>query len=361
MRYSGNICDGCHEVFSEDEDIVVCPVCATPQHRRCYDEKGECVNAHLHAEGFQWEGVSAPEDEKKQSAQQEMLVCPNCKMQNPKGSTECENCGMKFVVFGVNVVESMQEQEDEAAPVDTENDKIRTYEAPFELGRGEGFDYEDESTPTDEKQEPTYFDENDDANIFKGPYPDSDTTIGVRTNTLGLFIRGNADTYIAKYKRSEFTGKTGFNWAAFLFTPFWFFYRKMIKPGIIFFTIDFLISIILAPMSEKVTAFYESILALDENVTEAMINELMAQATDIIVPVLIVDILVFALHLVAGLIANKLYKSYVLRNLEQASTLSLKHEKITFFTKNGGTSFLFAAAAYFAQYALSMAVSYLMY
>ena len=57
MRYSGNICDGCKEPLLDNEDIVVCPECATPQHRHCYDKAGECVNSHLHGTDFTWQGT----------------------------------------------------------------------------------------------------------------------------------------------------------------------------------------------------------------------------------------------------------------------------------------------------------------
>ena len=70
MRYENNICDGCKKKFSETDDIVVCPVCGTPQHRECYEKNGECVNAALHESGFSWHGeVTTPlskENEKKQ-------------------------------------------------------------------------------------------------------------------------------------------------------------------------------------------------------------------------------------------------------------------------------------------------------
>lgn len=366
MRYSGIICDGCGELFNESDDIVVCPECATPQHRHCYDEKGGCVNEHLHSDGLQWKGM--PAKEKQPQLQSEMLICPNCKMQNPKGSTECENCGMKFVVFGMNVVETMQQEEGFTPPEPiAEDKKIPTYEAPFTLGEGEGFEYTDtepQESSTDEKTEPVYFNENDDENIFKGPYPDMDTTIGVRTNTLGLFIRGNADSYINRFKRSEHSGKLGFNWAAWFFSPLWFFYRKMIKPGIVFLTADVLLGIFATPAVNKMTALYESFLALEEQGStfdEAAFQALMTQTAEIMVPLLIWEILIFACHIAAGFAANRLYKSYVLQKLNQASQLTTRNEKIQFFTRQGGTSLLYAAAAYFAQYLISMLVSYLMY
>ena len=61
MRYENNICDGCKKKFNEGDDIVVCPVCGTPQHRECYEKNGKCVNAGLHESGFAWHGeVTTP-------------------------------------------------------------------------------------------------------------------------------------------------------------------------------------------------------------------------------------------------------------------------------------------------------------
>ena len=57
MRYSGNICDGCNQPLLETEDIVVCPECATPQHRHCYDKAVKCVNSLLHSADFTWQGT----------------------------------------------------------------------------------------------------------------------------------------------------------------------------------------------------------------------------------------------------------------------------------------------------------------
>lgn len=62
MFYDNAVCDGCGQPLLEGEDIVVCPDCGTPQHRKCYELNNKCVNEHLHAEGFEWKNpVPAPE------------------------------------------------------------------------------------------------------------------------------------------------------------------------------------------------------------------------------------------------------------------------------------------------------------
>ncbi|MBR6531388.1 MAG: DUF2628 domain-containing protein [Clostridia bacterium] len=65
MFFNEKKCDGCAEIMHEGEDIVVCPECGTPQHRECYNKNNACVNAHLHAEGFDWREANITPEEPK--------------------------------------------------------------------------------------------------------------------------------------------------------------------------------------------------------------------------------------------------------------------------------------------------------
>ena len=60
MKYENSICPGCGEAFKEDDDVVVCPECGTPQHRQCYINHGGCVNTALHGQGFVWKDDRTP-------------------------------------------------------------------------------------------------------------------------------------------------------------------------------------------------------------------------------------------------------------------------------------------------------------
>ena len=109
MNYINSICDGCGLVFREDDDVVVCPECGTPQHRECYKKNNCCVNAHRHAQGFEWNALAVPKApaftptaEKKE----ETLPCPSCGHLNDKNAKVCENCSMKLIVFGMNLAET---------------------------------------------------------------------------------------------------------------------------------------------------------------------------------------------------------------------------------------------------------------
>ena len=68
MNYSGKICDGCREPLRDDDDIVVCPICGTPQHRSCYEKNNKCVNEYLHESGFIW--TDPEEDQRKKQAEE---------------------------------------------------------------------------------------------------------------------------------------------------------------------------------------------------------------------------------------------------------------------------------------------------
>lgn len=63
MQYKNAICDGCSKPLDNEEDIVVCPVCGTPQHRECYSKEGKCVNEAKHSEGFVWQKPEPVETE----------------------------------------------------------------------------------------------------------------------------------------------------------------------------------------------------------------------------------------------------------------------------------------------------------
>ncbi len=72
MNYKNEICRGCSQPIKDGDDIVVCPVCGTPQHRSCWVENARCVNSALHNDGFVWtkeqpdEPVEAVEKEEQQ-------------------------------------------------------------------------------------------------------------------------------------------------------------------------------------------------------------------------------------------------------------------------------------------------------
>ena len=61
MNYNGERCVACGELFSADDDIVVCPQCGSPHHRECYKKDNVCANTVLHETGEKWKPSSFEE------------------------------------------------------------------------------------------------------------------------------------------------------------------------------------------------------------------------------------------------------------------------------------------------------------
>lgn len=58
MKYIGKICAFCGSEFTDSDDVVVCPECGSPHHRKCYEQAGKCANIELHTEKFNWNMVN---------------------------------------------------------------------------------------------------------------------------------------------------------------------------------------------------------------------------------------------------------------------------------------------------------------
>ena len=100
--YESQICDICGEKFTRTDDIVVCPDCGAPFHRRCWNKAGHCAHEAEHAYGFEW--TSTP----IRPAIDSGIKCPNCGAVMPEGTLFCENCGCPLPI--------KREESDENAP-----------------------------------------------------------------------------------------------------------------------------------------------------------------------------------------------------------------------------------------------------
>lgn len=381
MRYSDYKCDGCGKVFSQDDDIVVCPECATPQHRECYKEKGGCVNARLHAEDFQWSGEKVPPEHKPDSAEPTVevkrdLICPNCHHANVHGSTACRNCGMKFTIFGINLAEKAQEEDSsDNFPVTGSHEEPKmtppSYPPPFTVGSGEEEESERSTLPLNREQQMENFlshtianssgydADGSSENLFKGPFPDDMKIDGIPANTMGAFVARDSQKYVHKFRRISEGNKLSFNWAAFFFSPYWFFYRKQIKPGIIFMTLQFCLNIIMTPFATEFLNFSEYMAGIDVNtVTEAAAAEIMAQMNELMMPMAIYFGIIVFIKLIAGFVANPLYRSYTVKQLKDIQQEPNRSQKLSRILKFGGISPMMPLAAYFAEQFLSILSSY---
>lgn len=370
MKYTGNICPGCQQPFNDDDDVVVCPECGSPQHRECYGKENKCVNSHLHSDSFMWEG-NVNNEPAFISERSETIPCPNCGYENPKGSPLCKNCGMKFTLFGMNVVDAIDDENKRSL---NSNPDIPTYNAPFTLGEGEGFDNipaeADRTTAAQVENMLTDIltgnaeDTSDSRINLGGPFPPDDEIDGVLTNTIGNFIGANALSYISKFRKMQNGNKISFNFASFFFTPYWFFYRKLYKAGILFMTAFLALGILAIPSSmefmDYMQQLYTTLPETVESLTEAQIMEISNQILTQMAPMFVFTFIGIALRFVCGFIANPIYKKYVIKNAGTAERMNTKAASMAYIVKNGGASLIIAFAAFFANELISVLVSYLL-
>lgn len=88
-------CPVCNEQFKQGDDIVVCPECGTPHHRKCYEENGQCFYQEKHCDGFSFENDQAenPTDKNTTENSDSKVICKVCGTQNDSTLFYCKHCG----------------------------------------------------------------------------------------------------------------------------------------------------------------------------------------------------------------------------------------------------------------------------
>lgn len=270
VKYTNQTCPVCEKAFGADDDIVVCPECATPHHRECWAANGKCANDALHETGYIWgkEETPAPAEEPEPTAVGDIRICHVCGSENPADISNCGNCGAYF-----GEKKNADNEENKCQFCGSENPDGAKHcnqcGAPLNVATSTAFFG---TSP-----------------YIAGTNIPAEEKIGENTAaTLALYTRTSAKNYLKKFKKFESGKKFSFNFAAFFLSPAWFFYRKLYKFGFVFllaFTmLTVLTSGLTAPILEslekyspEVSAAYDEFYAAyaDPDITE---EELMAKS-----------------------------------------------------------------------------------
>ena len=332
MKFENEICYGCGKVFSENDDIVVCPECGTPQHRDCYNKEHKCINEHLHCENFEWKPKHANADtntplqeENSDRAEPKSIICPFCGHINSADATECENCSQPFELYGRTILPKMSYD-------NTPSSEDFSYKPPFEI------EYDGES----EKRE-----EYDNGGFTFGGETFEDEIDGASTKELSMYIRSSVPSYLRKFKKLS-EKKVTFNFAAFFFSAYWAFFRKLYKLAIIFLTVNLCISIVayepINKSMDNVSALVTRMMQINEETTDAEISALASDSEALmkeVMPIfLAVSGAVLASNLVMGFIADRVYRKKVYSDIQAINDEAQgDNEKKYFLTlKKGGVS-----------------------
>ena len=365
MDYTNKICSVCGAAFKEDDDIVVCPECATPHHRKCWFENGRCINSEKHAEGFIWAATVRPsaevnnnQDETSYCAETvsvsesdaQARICHICSSENPADATHCGNCG---AFFG------------------------ETYEQPAEVVNCAYCGEENDARAQRCKRcgAPVFrIFRSDNPYLYATGMSPDEPVAGVTANEASLYTQSASKHYLKKFKKID-NKKFTFNWAAFFFTPYWFFYRKLYKAGIAALLTIVSVAMLAASIVTPALNSYEDYLKISTQISEAMEKEdrnvFTQEETDRLMqasgeyvktaaaPLALYFLLLFLPKIICALIADKLYYNKMREDLEVISEAVPDNElKQIMILKRGKPSFMaFAAALLGEQLLITIFVS----
>ena len=328
-KYLNDKCPVCEKQFVSGDDIVVCPDCGTPHHRECYKNVGHCANVSKHKEGFAF--VETPLKEQKYSSPQEEymakrneiapdeaeLHCHICGEKVEKGATMCVHCGAVLDVQPIN-------------------------------------DYSQYS------KEKVLDDEID----------------GVPVADIAATVGANTSRFIPKFKANK---KFSWNWSAFIFGPYYFYYRKMYRAGVIATIISLASNFICQGFfAQRISDFME--LVQSKTYRELFEGsplsnpELFSQLSQqpaykgMLTVSLVMLAIILVIRIFCALFADSIYRQQTLRTIKdvnkkleegeffapnpifgnQQSELSQKQMKMLFLNRRGGVSIFAPIAAYFA-------------
>ncbi len=194
---------------------------------------------------------------------------------------------------------------------------------------------------------------------------------GVATEEAAEFVQMNAFKYLQNFFYQK-SGKRTFNWAAFIFAPYWFFYRKLYKLGVIFLAIILAMSVVFS-LFPSVQQFNDDIYEWQNqysdstSLSEEEAKNAIAEARNLctsniagVVLTLVANALSLGVQLFIGFKANKWYYDHTVSKIKQIKAEFSEPEirKLNFY-KQGGMSMGHAFLAVLANNVIVMAVNML--
>lgn len=310
MNYYNQKCPHCKKVFTKDDDIVVCPICGTPQHRECYEEENKCVNSEKHAQGFVWQADSSTVNEKindNQDSEADFIVCNNCGTPNSNDAFFCKHCSAPLNADNHN-------------KGNNSNSNSNGFQPNINMG-------------TNSQNNTAFYDM---FNVDDNDKIDENVTIG----EANKYIKNNTIFYDIVFKRIAKYNRSRFNFSAFVFSGGWFLYRKQYLIGTI---LTVLMAISLFGYAFFYVPSYQLYMSLTNgsNVTSTelynAILSLSPQQQFVAVAPELFKMIQYALMIVSGFIANRCYYKDVVKKVKKAK---VKFENSTelnsYLDKKGG-------------------------
>ena len=325
FKYQGVACPHCGKEFQETDQILICPECGAPYHRACIQELGKCMFDDLHQKGESWHPPQKTphEEEETRYDGRAAMRCSRCGTLNSPDRLFCEVCGTPL----------NREQPDSSEP--NSNSQNQWNNEQWNNGQQQPFHqmaYNPYTTP------------------FGGLSPDEEID-GIPVKDLALYVGQNTHYFLPKFKEMATRGKNaGWNWAAFFLNAYYFFYRKMWLPGILFAVFSILLYI------PNVILMYSDLLLNLGFAVPFSNNFLMAMNS----LSNIFYILSLVLNLLAAIFANYLYKRKVFHDVDALRTSHGEQQDYSIaLTAKGGVSLKGVILFIVVSFALSFFLSFI--
>jgi len=325
--YEGFSCPVCGKAFVETDDVVACPKCGAPHHRACWQSIGHCALQDDHDTPRQWSRETAKQDAYTAPPVDDMdddddfddegdlyaWTCPACGAQNVEYSEFCSKCGRER--------QSAPDWHSAPQPSQPQTPPPSYEYSPFHNGRPMPDPYG--GVAHDERME------------------------DVSAEEAVTYTTVNSNYYLPRFHKIVNGNKISWNWAAFLFHPFWLLYRKCFLTGFIMFGLSILQGLAVYPFLLKL---YDMIGT--DNVSPAQMVQRASQLLStndafrqLFIGVALLYLFDLVLRLFMGFFGNWIYQKTAfarIRKFKEEKPDRYPHGLMTI----GGVSFLSAIAAY---------------
>lgn len=353
--YENRKCEYCGEQFAKNDDIVVCPDCGAPYHRKCWEAHGVCAHSAEH--GAEHTHEKEPAQQVENLPEEDFIATVRSQMRAQKRETEadtgthtsadkqyCENCGAKLI----------------------SGDEYCVY-----CGHKQG-DPLTRATAKNANKDP-----------LGGFAPDEDFG-GEKAEDVALVVRSNAAKMMPKlHKISEQKVKLSWSWPSFFFGYLYYFFRKLYKYGIIvimaqvllFNVLNFVAGDPMGKSMESIGKVYSQYATQinDNALSEKEYSELMQLSQKELIDsgilaksyaVLAASVLVT--HVACALLFNYLYLRHCTQTIERINRsadilggMSRSDFRLNLLAR-GGVSVFGILLGYFAKMAIEQIVAFIM-